>query len=155
MAIPSKPSYSHGSTGTEPSSAIDYKNGDPLDEAELDYYVNTEFSKIKAIIDALHDLDSDDDGVVDRADYADDADASTYKGNDIDSDGDGSVNLADNADKVDGTHLADVTWADVALAQSDVDITDINPADGNLDMNGNVIENTGGVVLPVGKDQWA
>jgi hypothetical protein len=99
MAIPNKPTYSHGSTGTEPGSPIDYQNGDPLDEAELDYYLNIEFTKIKALIDALETLDSNDDGKVDAADVADLADtADLYKNNDIDSDGDGKVDSADVAD---------------------------------------------------------
>jgi len=71
MAIPSKPSYSHGSTGTEPASPRDYENGDPLDADEFDYYLHTEFTKINELIDALTTLDSNDDGTVDAADYAD------------------------------------------------------------------------------------
>jgi len=100
MAIPSKPSYNHGSTGTEPGSPTDYANGDTLDADNLDYYLSVEFQKIKEIIDALNALDSDDDEKVDAADTADAADnvTGTYKGNDIDSDGDGKVNSADTAD---------------------------------------------------------
>lgn len=66
--IPSKPSYSHGSTGTAPASPIDYSNGDPVEEQHMDYYVHTPLDKIKALIDALGTIDSDDDGIVDRAD---------------------------------------------------------------------------------------
>lgn len=108
MAIPSKPTYTHGSQGTEPGSSLDYQNGDPLDADNFDYYVNVEFSKIKAIIDALNTLDSNDDGKVDAADVADNT--TLYKGNDIDSDGDGVVNDADyaaqagDADTVDNHH---------------------------------------------------
>lgn len=115
MAIPSKPTYTHGSTGDAPNSALDYANGDPVDQAHMDYYVNTPLEKIKSIIDVLNALDNNDDGVVDEADSAnlykgneidlnadgvvDEADtANLYKGNDIDDDGDGKVNEAEDAD---------------------------------------------------------
>ncbi len=111
MTIPNKPSYTHGSTGTEPSSSIDYANGDSLDADNLDYYLHTEFTKISEIIDALNTLDSDDDGKVDAADFADSTTtASKVKGNDIDSDGDGKVDSADYADdagQLDGNDASD------------------------------------------------
>lgn len=75
MATPSKPSYDHGSTGTEPPSPRDYTNGDTLDADELDYYIYESFSTIKSLIDAVDDLDS-----VSSADYA--ADADKLDGND-------------------------------------------------------------------------
>jgi len=99
MPNPDKPTYTHGSTGTEPASSIDYQNGDSLESENLDYFINTPFEKIKAIINTLTAIDSDGDGVVDRADSAVTADsADAYKNNDIDSDGDGKVNAADIAD---------------------------------------------------------
>jgi len=99
MSNPDKPDYTHGSTGQKPSQARDYENGDRLDANNLDYFINTPLEKIKAIIDTLVDIDSDGDGVVDRADSAVTADsADAYKGNDIDSDGDGKVNSAEQAD---------------------------------------------------------
>lgn len=99
MPNPDKPDYTHGSTGQKPSQARDYQNGDRLDADNLDYFINTPFEKIKAIIDTLVTIDSDGDGVVDRADSAVTADsADAYKSNDIDSDGDGKVNSADQAD---------------------------------------------------------
>jgi len=106
MPNPDKPNYSHGSTGNEPSSSLDYENGDPLDANNLDYYVNTLFVKVKSIIDTLNTIDSDGDGKVDAADTADNATtASQVKGNDIDTDGDGKVNAADNADVADTANL--------------------------------------------------
>jgi len=98
MDIPDKPSYTHGSTGTKPTTALDYANGDPLDADNLDYYLYTEFTKIKALIDVLNTLDSDGDGRVDAADHATEADnASQLNGNTYDDDGDGRVNAADHA----------------------------------------------------------
>jgi len=99
MPNPDKPDYTHGSNGTKPSDSVDYENGDPLDSENLDYFINTPFEKIKAIIDRLVTIDSDGDGKVDAADTADSATtASKVKGNDIDSDGDGKVDTADTAD---------------------------------------------------------
>ena len=104
MPIPTPPSYDHGSTGTEPSQARDYQDGDPLDPDELDYYLNTEFTKLDEIIQALTELK---DGTIQvasaaSADTATDADnvTGTYKGNDIDSDGDGDVDMSDQTKSV-------------------------------------------------------
>jgi len=99
MPIPNEPTYDHGSTGTKPTSAIDYANGDSLDAENLDYYLNTQFTKLDQIITALREIR---DGVitVTNAQNAVDADnvTGTYKGNDIDADGDGQVDAADTAD---------------------------------------------------------
>jgi len=97
MPNPNKPDYTHGSTGTKPDPQ-DYDNGQPLDANVFDYYINELFETLKDVIDQLNVIDSDGDGVVDEADYANDANASTYKSNDIDTDGDGKVNNADTAD---------------------------------------------------------
>jgi len=146
MTNPDKPDYTHGSNGTEPSDSIDYTNGDPLDSENLDYFINTPFEKIKAIIDRLvaidsdgdgkvaadtadsattasqvkgNDIDSDGDGKVDAADTADSATtASQVKGNDIDSDGDGKVDAADNADYADNADQLDGNHAS-AFADAD------------------------------------
>jgi hypothetical protein len=69
--IPDKPTYSHGSTGTEPSSSIDYANQDAVEADNFDYLIYTPFTKIKGIIDFLNAIDSDADGQVDAADEAD------------------------------------------------------------------------------------
>lgn len=67
---PNKPAYTHGAQGTEPDSAIDYANGDAVDAEDFDYFVYHEFDKIRAIIDVLNAIDSDEDNVVDAADGA-------------------------------------------------------------------------------------
>jgi len=138
MTIPTKPTYSHGSTGTAPSSAIDYANGDPLNADELDYYLHVEFAKIKALIDWAESIDTNDDGKVDAADSADEATnvTSTYKGNDLDSDGDGKVDAAETADSAktykgndldsDGDGVVDS--ADYAATAGDADTVDGNDA---------------------------
>lgn len=118
MAIPNKPSYSHGSQGTEPSSARDYANGDPLDADNFDYFVDTPFSKIKALIDALYALDSDDDGVVDAADGAStySEDGTTRVTHPTDVNFTGHLNVTDDND---GT----VTIDTAALSEEEVEDT--------------------------------
>jgi hypothetical protein len=139
MAIPTKPTYTHGSDGTEPSVARDYANGDPLDADEFDYYVNTPFEKIKGIIDTLNNIDSGTLQVGDAA-TADDATnvTATYKGNDIDSDGDGQVDNADTAD--------DATNVTATYKNNDID-TDgdgiVDQSDDTLLYKGNDIDTDG------------
>lgn len=103
MAIPTKPTYTHGSTGTEPTQAINYANGDPVDADEFDYFLNTPFEKIKDIIDTLNDIDS---GALTVGSATDAANVTgTYKGNDIDSNGDGIVDAANNSTLVKGNDI--------------------------------------------------
>lgn len=97
-----------GDSGEKPSSNFQYDGGDQVNEKHIDYLwdsVGTLEDETRA---ALSDIDGDGDGIVDEADYANDADASTYKGNDIDPDGDGVVDQAGDADTVDGTHAGDL-----------------------------------------------
>jgi len=110
-------SYTHGDNGSKPTAALDFKsNGRPGSE-HFDWWWTSVITAINGHASEFDRLDADDDGVVDEADYANDANASTYKGVDIDSDGDGRVNSADtalnadyatNADKVDGNHWSDI-----------------------------------------------
>ena len=98
MEIPDEPEYTHGSNGEKPLNPLDYANGDPLDANNFDYFVNTPFEKIKAIINVLNAIDSDGDGSVDQADKvgslapSDILDIATY-----DDDDNGIVNQADGA----------------------------------------------------------
>jgi hypothetical protein len=102
MPIPTKPSYDHGSSGTEPANPIDYSSGDPLNADNLDYYLNTEFSKLDEIITALEEIKN---GTIQVASAANADSADAYKNNDIDSDGDGRVNAADTAQNVKGNDI--------------------------------------------------
>lgn len=123
MAIPNKPSYSHGSTGTEPASGKDYANGDALDADNLDHYIYTPFNKIKGIIDFLNTVDSDGDGKVDAADTADSAtSAQKLKGNDIDSNGDGVVDKAEDANTLQGSSPSDLDGGGGGFTLSDYDL---------------------------------
>lgn len=93
-----------GKTGETPPNGFQYDGGDQVNEKHLNYIwdaiqkqtdeIIANFDSIEAQLDAI---DSNGDGVVDAADYANDADASTYKNNDIDTNGDGVVNQADVA----------------------------------------------------------
>jgi hypothetical protein len=109
--------YAHGDVGTEPPTALDFVSGAKPEPEYHDWFWTEVTSKINLLFDELDRLDSDDDGVVDEADYANDADASTYKGQDLDSDGDGQVDAADQADNA--TTLQSLTPADIRTAIED------------------------------------
>lgn len=91
-----------GENGEFPADGFFYEGGDQVNEKHLDALWNNIREFEVETRDALQDIDADEDGIVDEADYANDADASTYKGNDLDSDGDGKVDAADDADTVGG-----------------------------------------------------
>lgn len=150
MPIPSKPSYDHGSTGTEPTSARDYSNGDPLDADEFDYYLYTALNKHNQVIDALNEIDGGS-IVVGEATHASSADdTTTVKGNDIDVDGDGKVNSAEQADNattvkgndIDSDGDGQVDAADQADSATDADNL------GGTPPSGYATENVG-VEMPV------
>lgn len=84
-----------GDTGTQPPDGDDFQSGEKPDAQVFDWYWYNTIQRVDQLWDEFDRLDDNDDGVVDEADYANDADASTYKGNDIDSDGDGVVNKSD------------------------------------------------------------
>lgn len=133
MPIPSKPSYTHGSTGSAPPSARDYTSGDPVDADELDYFVNTPLEKIKDLVDYLENVDPNEDGTVAEADSA-----LTYKGNDIDGDGDGTVDQADDALKYKNNDIDSDGDGKVDSAESADDATNVTSTyKGNdIDSNG-------------------
>lgn len=108
--VPDDPSYTHGSTGTEPGSPIDYQNGDAVDESEFDYFINTPFEKLKAILTHLRDLQDGTESVA-VAESSNGGDAESYKGNDIDSNGDGIVDQADDADTLQSNSPSDLRVA--------------------------------------------
>lgn len=87
-------SYFHGDAGTQPPNATDFSSGDIVEHEYFNWWWDSNVTKINDLWDEFTRLDNDDDGVVDKAESATDADASTYKGNDIDSDGDGTVDAA-------------------------------------------------------------
>lgn len=77
MATPTKPAYSHGSTGTQPGNPRDYENGDTLDADEFDYYIFETFSTIDSIIDELDTIKGGDDGKADDP-HGNEAHTETY-----------------------------------------------------------------------------
>lgn len=104
------PDYSHGDTGTKPTKSLNFKKNERPDAQRFDWFWYTVINALKGHASEFGRLDSDNDGVVDEADYANDADASTYKGNDIDSDGDSRVDAADHA--LDADHALQADNAD-------------------------------------------
>jgi hypothetical protein len=122
--------YTHGDQGAWPPSGTNFQNGDTLNAQPVDklFWYLTE--KSRDFANEFDRLDSDNDGVVDEADYAYDANATLYKGSDIDSNGDGTVDAAEfatNAEYADSAGNADTVdnqdWADIknwVNTQSDV-----------------------------------
>lgn len=50
-----------------------------------------------------------------------------------------------DADLLDGVELANISWADVAMSQSDVSVSNLGVADATLDMGGNQLDRVGGI----------
>jgi len=51
-----------------------------------------------------------------------------------------------NADLLDGVHLADITWSDVSMSTTDVNMDDVSPANVNVDLNSNDLEDAGTII---------
>ena len=66
--------YSHGDSGTEPPSDHDFQNNQRPDAQNFDWFWSTVINRINGIISEFNRLDSNDDGKVDAADQADNAD---------------------------------------------------------------------------------
>jgi hypothetical protein len=115
--------YSHGDTGKKPTTSLNFEKNERPDAQRFDWFWYKVIESINGHANEFDRLDANDDGIVDEADYANDADASTYKGNDIDSNGDGKVDAAEFADD-----------ADVAAYANDADASTYNGND--IDSNG-------------------
>jgi hypothetical protein len=95
--------YSHGDTGTEPPNPLDFQKDGRPKAGHFDWLWYEVITAINGHGSEFDRLDGNDDGIVDKADYANDADATTYKGNDLDGDGDGVVDRADYANDADAS----------------------------------------------------
>lgn len=67
-------SYTHGDVGTEPSSSLDFQKNERPEAQDFDWYWYNVIEAIKGHAQEFDRLDSDDDGIVDEADYAANAD---------------------------------------------------------------------------------
>lgn len=70
-----KLNYSHGDTGNEPQSALDFQKNERPKAQHFDWWWYNVIQAINGHADEFHRLDSNDDGVVDEADYAQNAGA--------------------------------------------------------------------------------
>lgn len=95
MAIPDKPDYTHGSTGTKPPNGRNFETRDELPADELDWLFNTPIESLKDVIGYLDTVDTDGDGKVDAAETADSA--NSVNGADVN----GQVSSAAQADVAD------------------------------------------------------
>lgn len=66
--------YTHGDTGTKPGSALNFESNERPNADNFDWYWYAVIQAIKGHADEFDRLDSDDDGVVDKADNADQLD---------------------------------------------------------------------------------
>lgn len=66
--------YTHGDTGTKPTSALDFETNGRPDSQNFDWWWYTTIENINAHADEFDRLDSDGDGTVDEADYSLDSD---------------------------------------------------------------------------------
>lgn len=96
--------HTHGDTGSKPPQNLNFQDGGLPDPQEFDWFWSQVPAAINNHASLIESIDSDEDGVVDTANVANNA--TNYKNNDIDSDGDGKVDSADNADTLDGTELS-------------------------------------------------
>lgn len=97
------PFDTHGDTGVQPNAGRDFQSGGNPSAQEFDWWWYTVITKFRAINAEFNRLDSDDDGVVDEADYARTANATSYKGEDLDTDGNGKADTAEFAEDADAT----------------------------------------------------
>jgi hypothetical protein len=113
-------SYTHGDVGTAPDQPLDFQKGGRPDAQKFDWWWSSVIGAINDHASEFSRLDSDDDGRVDAADhalnadqatnadnagYATDANATEFKNNDLDTDGDGRVDAADHALEADDAAL--------------------------------------------------
>jgi len=110
--------HTHGDNGDKPVDGLNFQNGDVPDPEVFDWFWTEVPSAINNHAQLLEQIDTNDDGVVDEAETA--QDTAAYKGNDIDKDGDGKVNAADTADNADeaatASGLTNVSHSELADA---------------------------------------
>lgn len=88
--------HTHGDTGVKPAQDLNFQTGGFPNPEVFDWFWSEVPAAVNDHADLLGEIDSDEDGVVDAAEYAQNTDS--YKGNDLDSDGDGKVDAAETAD---------------------------------------------------------
>jgi len=112
----------HGSTGNQPADGKEFKSGERPENEHFDWFWYTVTERINSILDDISNIVSGS-TKVGAASTADDATNVTgsYKGNDIDSDGDGKVDSAeyadsaDDADTVDGVEASNIAKLGVGV----------------------------------------
>ena len=125
--------YSHGDSGTEPPSDHDFQNNQRPDAQNFDWFWSTVINRINGIISEFNRIDSDDDGKVDAADQADNAD--TVDGLHADALADTGHNhingyQSNTLSGVDGGTLANC-WETIEVNSGDFTIVDNNTIEVN------------------------
>ena len=129
--------YSHGDDGIEPPSDLDFQQNQRPDAQNFDWFWSTVINRINGIISEFNRLDSNDDGKVDAADQADNAD--TLDGEHADAFADaghdhskGYINgyQSNTLNGVDGGTLANC-WETIEVNSGDFTIVDNNTIEVN------------------------
>lgn len=111
---------SWGDSGEQPSAGFNYQGGDQVNEKHLDYLWSSLHDIQDEIQAALNDIDSDGDGIVDEADFANDVDSTAIAGNGLKaSGGDLLIEPADFA----GNGLQDDGSDNLTLTENSVSVT--------------------------------
>jgi len=134
-------SYTHGDSGTEPASSLDFAANERPNPQHFDWYWDQVTKAISGHAEEFDRLDSDDDGIVDEADDADTVDG--YHASDLGSGAsdDGTEILATSTDFNFGTGLSvtddgDGTVTIQGTSQAPVDSVNGQTGDTLVNMNG-------------------
>lgn len=122
----------HGSTGTKPADGKEFVQDERPKNEEFDWFWYTVPNKIDSLIDDITAIVNGE-TIVGEASTATEATnvTSTFKGNDLDSDGDGKVNsadYADNADQLDGNDASHFTT--LSEVNNNADVPNADTVDG-------------------------
>ena len=125
--------YSHGDSGIEPPSDLDFQQNQRPDAQNFDWFWSTVINRINGINSEFNRLDSNDDGKVDAADQADNAD--TVDGLHADALADTGHNhingyQSNTLSDVDGGTLANC-WETIEVNSGDFTIVDNNTIEVN------------------------
>lgn len=110
--------HTHGDTGVKPAQDLNFQTGGFPDPEVFDWFWSEVPAAVNDHADLLSEIDNNEDGVVDEAEYAQNTDS--YKDNDLDSDGDGKVDAAETADTAISVDGADVDGQVSSAASADV-----------------------------------
>lgn len=159
--------YTHGSKGIEPLGSLNFESNDRPASQHFDWWWYHIIQAINGHADEFERLDSDNDGIVDKADYAldsdsvdgwDKSDIQNWVNSQSDVPNADHADNAGNSDTIDGWHKSDIkNWVEqnsgsfLYAGDSDPEITESQDVvkDGIINTTNYTIEN--GVTVDVGE----